>query len=199
VRRALGGAAGVRVVVTGMGQAAAAAAAREWVPRVRAVVVCGVCGGTGGVARAGDVVVASGVWAGGLVLPGVVAVELPGTVPGLVASVEAPVDSVRERAELLRAGVVAVETEAGGWAGACSAAGVPLAVVRGVLDTPEAPLGAAAGVVRAGERGPRVGAVAGLLVRPSAWGDLLRVGRAAGPVERRAAEAAVRAARALGG
>jgi hypothetical protein len=188
----------VQVVVTGMGQAAAAAAAADWVPLVSAVVVCGVAGGTGGVARAGDVVVASAVQGGsGGLLPGVCALDLAGAVPGVVASVATPVDGVEERAVLLARGALAVETEAAGWAAACAAAGVPLVVVRGVLDTPEAPLGPAAGLLHDGERRPRLRTLAAALVRPARWPALVRVGRAAAVAERRAAETAVVAVRVL--
>jgi nucleoside phosphorylase len=182
-----------------MGQAAARAAAEGWTPRVRAVVVCGVAGGTGGVARAGDVVVASGLWVGrGVSHLGVLTVEVPGTVAGLVASVAVPVDSAEARAALRAEGVVAVETEAGGWVDACSRAGVPLVVVRGILDTPEQPLGAAAGLVPEGARGPNLATLAPVALRPAEWAALLRLGRTAAVAERRAAEVAVQVARSLG-
>jgi len=200
VRRALGTAPGVLVVVTGMGQAAARTAADEWVPQVRAVVVCGVAGGTGGAAGAGDVVVASGLHLGrGAVPLDVLAPEVPGAVRGLVASADSPVDSAEERAALLVGGVLAVETEAAGWASRCAAQGVPLVVVRGILDTPDAPLGVAATLVREGDRGPRAGALAPVVLRPAEWVALLRVGRAAAVAERRAADVAVRVARSLDG
>jgi nucleoside phosphorylase len=198
VRQALGDAPGVQLAVSGMGQAAARAAAQKWVPLVRAVVVCGVAGGTGGAAGAGDVVVASGLYVGrGVSQEGVFALHVPGTVAGLVASVVSPVDSAAERAELGRAGVVAVETEAAGWAGACRSAGVPLVVVRGVLDTPEAPLGAAAGLVRQGARGTSAATLAPVVVRPGEWRALLRIGRAAAIAEQAAAAVAVRVALSL--
>ncbi len=198
MRRALRGAAGVEVAVTGMGQEAAARAAAEWVPRVRAVVVCGVAGGTGGVARAGDVVIGDGLWiAPGVSGPPLAAVPLPGVVRGLVASVATPVDGAEARARLAAAGVVAVETEAGAWAAACSVARVPLAVVRGVLDTPEQPLGMAAGLVAPGEPGPTLRTLAHLGARPAAWPALWNLGRRAAEAERRAAEIAARVARSL--
>lgn len=192
--RALRGDEGVRVVVTGMGQAAAARAAGEWVPRARAVVVCGVAGGTGGAAGAGDVVVASALLVDGAVGDGLAAVELPGAVVGVVASVRGVVDTPVSRAALRDAGAVAVETEAAAWAEACARLGVPLAVVRGVLDTPEEPLALAADMVRAGDRGPGARGVAAVAVRPATWPAMLRLGRRAAEVERRAAEAAVRVA-----
>jgi hypothetical protein len=194
----LGDAPGVRVVVSGMGQAAARAAAAEWVPRVRAVVVCGVAGGTGGAARAGDVVVATGLHAGrGVEPPAVLRLEIPGALAGLVASVESPVDSAEERAALLADGVLAVETEAAGWALLCAAHQVPLVVVRGILDTPDAPLGIAATLVRDGDRRPSAGAIAPVVLRPGEWAALLRVGRAAAVAERRAAEVAAAVVRSL--
>jgi nucleoside phosphorylase len=190
----------VRVVVTGMGQVAARAAAEAWVPRVQAVVVCGVAGGCGGAAGAGDVVVASGLLEGdGSTLGALAEMHLPETVVGLVASTDAPVDSAEARAALRRQGVLAVETEAAAWAAECARTRVPLAVVRGVLDTPEAPLGPTAGLVQQGARGPKLRDVAPVLRRPGEWGTLLRVGRAAALAERRAAEVAVQAAVSLQG
>lgn len=199
MRRALHGAAEVRVVVTGLGQAAAARAAEEWVSQATGVVVCGVAGGTGGVARAGDVVAASGLLVDGAMRDGLVVPELPGAVVGVVASVEGVVDSASERAALRDAGAVAVETEAAAWADVCARLGVPLAVVRGVLDTPEEPLEHAAGMVRAGARGPDARALAAVAVRPAAWPSMLRLGRRAGDVEQRVAVAAVRVALEIAG
>jgi len=191
-------AAGIEVVVTGMGREAAASAASEWVARVGAVVVCGVGGGLGGVADRGDVVVASRlVDRSGAEIGPVVAVDVLGAVRGTVASVDAPVDDAAARAALDAVGAVAVEMEAAGWAPACAAAGVRLVVVRGILDTPAQPLGVGATMVRPGATGPGIGAMAGAAVRPRAWPGLVRLGRLAGGAERRAAEAAVRAAAAL--
>jgi len=190
----------VEVVVTGMGLRASASAASEWAPRARAVVVCGVAGGTGGVARRGDVVVASRLVDGaGAELPAVVGAEVAGGMAATVASVGEVRDEPAARAALVALGAAAVETEAAGWAPACAAAGVPLVVIRGVLDTPEQPLGAAAGLVAMGARGPGAAALARLAVRPGAWPALMRLGRQAGEVERAAAEVAVRAAIALAG
>jgi len=198
VRRALRADPGVRVVVTGLGQAAARVAADEWVPQVRGVVVCGLAGGTGGLARAGDVVVASGLWVtDGGAEHGVLGMELPGTLLGLVASVESAVDTPEARAGLRAAGAVAVEMEARSWAEVCARLRVPLVVVRALLDTPEEPLGTAATMVREGDRGPRAGAVLRAALHPGGWAHVVRVGRAAVMAERRAAETAVRAARAL--
>ena len=182
-----------------MGQVAAAAAAAMWVRRVSGVVVCGVAGGCGGAAGTGDVVVASGLVDGaGTALPGVAAgVEVPGTICGVIASVAVPVDSAAGRAALLAVGAVAVEMEAAAWAEECSARGVPLVVVRAVLDTPDVPLGALAGMVALGATGPSVAAVAREAARPGRWGELMRMGRIAAGCERLAAQAAVRAAEAL--
>jgi 4-hydroxy-3-methylbut-2-en-1-yl diphosphate reductase len=199
VRRALWGRTGVEVAVTGMGPEAAARAAREWVGRVGAVVVCGVAGGCGGVARAGDLVVASRlIDARGQELGPVRAVELPGAVLGTVAAVESPVSDAAGLAELCGLGAVAVETESAGWVGACAAAGIPLAVVRAVLDTPEAPLGAAASLVRPGAAGPSPGEVLRLLGRPGTWPRMVRLGRASARAERLAAQAAIRVMAELG-
>jgi nucleoside phosphorylase len=209
VRRALGDAPGVQVVVTGMGQAAARAAAEQWVPRVRAVVVCGVAGGTGGAAGAGDVVVATvdpganpGVPVSAApgaagprspVLLGDAAARLPdgldGAVAGVIASTDAPADSAAERAELLAAGALAVETEAAAWAEAAAAHGIPLTVVRAVLDTPSRPLGPLAQLIAAGGTGPEPRRVLRLILQPGAWLALLRTGRLARRCEQRAASA----------
>lgn len=198
LRRRPADAGGVEVVVTGMGQQAAAAAAARDVPGAAAVVVCGLAGGCGGLAHRGDVVVASRlIDASGTALAGVVPVEVAGVLAGTVASIERPVDAAEDRAVLLAQGAVAVETEAAAWAHACAAAEVPLAVVRGVLDTPEHPLGGAAGLVRPGGRGPALTTLLPVLARPRSWPDLVRLGRSAAPVERRAAAAAVRVAAAL--
>jgi nucleoside phosphorylase len=206
VRRALRGAGGVEVIVTGMGQDAAAAAAAVWVSRVRAVVVCGVAGGCGGDAGAGDVVLASRlVDASGAELPGAVdalmapggVVSVAGALVGAVASVAAPVDDRVGRAALRARGVLAMETEAAAWAAACAAAGVRLVVVRAVLDTPGAPLGVAAQMVAPGAGGPRMRDVVPVLAQPAAWPALLRLGRAAATAERAAAAAAAAMTRQL--
>lgn len=203
VRRALGerlDAAGVEVVVTGVGQAAAAAAAALWVPRAAAVVVCGVAGGLGGPAGPGDVLVATRLLdASGADAGPVHTVEVVGAIRAAVASVDGPVDDLDGRAALRELGAAAVETEAASWSRVCAPAGVPLVVVRAILDTPAVRLGRLAGLVRPGAAGPRLRDLSALLVRPAAWPALLRVGRLAGPAERRAAEAAVRAAVALAG
>lgn len=200
MRRALRSApAGVEVAVTGMGQDAATAAARCWVGAVGAVVVCGVAGGLGGPAAAGEVVVATRVVdADGHDAGPVAAVEVPDGLHGVVASVASPLDSVAERERLLGAGAVVVEMEAAAWVRACHLAGVPVAVVRAVLDTPEQPLGASATLVRPGGTGPSAAGLVRTLARPGAWRDLARIGRRAGAAERRAAEAAVCAATQLG-
>ena len=178
-----------------MGQQAAAAAASQWVERVRAVVVCGLAGGCGGIAHRGDVVVASRlIDRSGAPLPGVVGMEVIGALEGAVASVEEPVDDPAERAALLALGAEALETEAAGWASVCAPAGVPVVVVRGVLDTPDEPLGPMASMVRLGATGPSAGEVARAALRPGRWRELLRMGRLAAVVEGRAAEVAVRAA-----
>jgi adenosylhomocysteine nucleosidase len=188
----------VQVVVSGMGQEAAAAAAASWVRRVSGVVVCGLAGGCGGIAHRGDVVVASRLLdESGAELPGVIGMEVMGALQAPVASVSRPVDEPAQRAALLALGAEALETEAAAWASACAAAGVPLVVVRGVLDTPTEPLGVAAEMVPQGARGPRMSSVVGVAVRPGTWRGLMRMGRLATAVERRTAEVAVRAATAL--
>jgi nucleoside phosphorylase len=191
VRAVLGDAPGVQVVVSGMGQAAARAAAKKWVPLVRAVVVCGVAGGTGGAAETGDVVVASVVVDGaGAALPGwVTAVDVPGAITGVVASVESPVDSAEERQRLRDAGTLAVETEAAAWVAAGAAHGVSVSVVRVVLDTPQRPLGPLATLVPEGARGASPLRVATLVLRPASWRPLAQTGALAARCERRMAMA----------
>jgi len=191
-------AADVELVVTGMGRAAAEAAAAQWVSRVRAVVVCGLAGGLGGLALGGDVVVASRLIDGdGVELPGVAGMEVMGALQATVASVDVPLDDAAARAALLALGAAAVETEAAGWAAPCAAAGVPLVVVRAVLDTPARPLGMAVGLVRPGAKGPGLSELGRAAAQPASWPHLLRLGRGAAEAERRAAEVAVRAATAL--
>ncbi len=90
-----------------------------------------------------------------------------------------------------------MESEAAGWAPACAAAGVPLVVVRAVLDPPAWPLGMAVDLVRPGARGPGVSGVARAAAHPLSWPHLLRLGRGATEAEQLAAEVAVRAAIAL--
>jgi nucleoside phosphorylase len=186
------------VVVTGVGQVAAATAAAAYAPRAAAVVVCGLAGGLGGPAGPGDVLVASRLLdAAGADAGPVHPVEVVGAIRAAVASVDGLVDDVAGRAALRDLGAAAVETEAAAWSLACAQAGIPLTVVRAILDTPAVRLGPTADLVRPGATGPRLRDLSALLVRPAAWPALLRVGRLAGPAERRAAEAAVRAATAL--
>jgi adenosylhomocysteine nucleosidase len=199
---------GLRVVVTGMGPAAAGRAAGEVVSRgTRAVVVAGLAGGCAPGLAPGTVVVATRLCdlAGGPVeappSPAAVreaaAAAAPPAVAGTVATGDGVVDGAADRARLAAAGVLAVETEAAGWAPACRRAGVPLVVVRAVLDTADRPLGAAAGLVASGASAPSPWRLARLALRPRAWPVMARLARAAAPAERRAAAAAVAAATAL--
>jgi nucleoside phosphorylase len=207
VRRRLGGGE-VRVLTTGMGQdAAAGAAAAALDAGVTAVVVAGVAGGCDPTLAVGTVVVATGLCdLGGrrldappvdpAIRTAVLAAAAP-AVAGTVASVDAVVDDAASRARLAATGALAIETEAAGWAAACLHAGVPLLVVRAVLDTPQRPLGAAAGLVRPGATAPSAWRLARLGTRPAAWGTLARLARLASRVEARAAAAAVAGAAAL--
>ena len=199
----------MRVVTTGMGQAAAArSAATELSGPVDAVVVAGVAGGCDPALATGTVVVATSLCdleGAPLTAPAVTAAAreaalgaVTPAVPGIVASVDAVVDSASARARLLAVGAVAVETEAAAWAGICGRTAVPLLVVRAVLDTAARPLGAAASLVLPGADAPSAGRLLGLLAHPAAWPSLPRLARAAGLAESRAAAAAVAAARLLG-
>jgi adenosylhomocysteine nucleosidase len=181
-----------------MGPAAAAgAAAAQLDGRVVVVVVAGVAGGCHPTLETGTVVVAERLCdLAGHPLDAppppsrVVATVLgaaPPAVAGLVASGDAVVDDPAARARLAAAGVLAVETEAAGWAPACLRAGVPLVVVRAILDTPARPLGAAAGLVEPGGDRPSPRRLLGLAGRPAAWASLPRLARAAALAERRAA------------
>ncbi|MEA2671617.1 MAG: Phosphorylase superfamily [Chloroflexota bacterium] len=198
----------MRVLTTGMGQDAAAGAAVAALDvGVTAVVVAGVAGGCGPTLAVGTVVVATGLCdLGGRPLdappvdPAICAAVLAATPPavaGTVASVDAVVDDPAARARLAASGALAIETEAAGWAAACLRAGVPLLVVRAVLDTPQWPLGDAGVLVRPGATAPSAWRLARLGAHPSAWGMLARLAGVASGVEARAAAAAVAAAAAL--
>jgi nucleoside phosphorylase len=195
----------VRVVTTGIGPAAAArAAAAELGEEVTVVVVAGLAGGCDPALATGTVVVATGLCdPGGRCLdaprlePAVFAAVLAAAAPavaGTVASGDAVADDPAARARIAATGAIAVETEAAGWAPACLRAGVPLLVVRAVLDTPTRPLGAAASLVRQGATTPSAWRLLQLGARPAAWSTLARLARVASGVEARAASAAVAAA-----
>ena len=144
--RGLGGAASV--VRTGMGAARAAAAAR-WIASggPRAVLVAGVAGGLTENVRPGDLVVASEIRFTDFRAP----VPVPTAAPlaaalrragltvhlGPIVSSPVVVEGTR-RVGLGREGALAVDMESGWLAEA--AAGGPFAVVRAIVDTPEAPL-----------------------------------------------------------
>jgi nucleoside phosphorylase len=195
----------VRVVTTGIGPAAAArAAAAELGEDVTVVVVAGLAGGCDPELVTGTVVVATGLCdPGGRCLdaprlePAVFAAVLAAAAPavaGTVASGAAVADDPAARARIAATGAIAVETEAAGWAPACLRAGVPLLVVRAVLDTPTRPLGAAASLVRQGATTPSAWRLLQLGARPATWSTLARLARVASGVEGRAAAAAVAAA-----
>jgi adenosylhomocysteine nucleosidase len=198
----------VRVVTTGIGPAAAArAAAAELDEEVTVVVVAGLAGGCDPALETGTVVVATGLCdpSGRLldaprVEPAVFAAVLAAAAPavaGTVASGDAVADDPAARARIASTGAIAVETEAAGWAPACLRTGVPLLVVRAVLDTPTQPLGAAASLVRQGATTPSAWRLLQLGARPATWSTLARLARVASGVEARAATAAVAVAGAL--
>jgi nucleoside phosphorylase len=192
-----------------MGQAAAARAAAAGLgAEVTAVVVAGVGGGCDPTLETGTVVVATALCdLDGRPLkgpppppPGVVTAVLavaPGAVMGTVASTDAVVDDADARGRLAAAGALVAETEAAAWAAACLRAGVALAVIRAVLDTPARRLGRAAALIEPGADRPSPRRILGLAAHPGAWAALPRLARDAARAEARAALAAVIAATAL--
>jgi adenosylhomocysteine nucleosidase len=199
---------GVHVVTTGMGpEAAARAAAAGLDGSIAAVVVTGLAGGCDPALTTGTVVLATGLCdlegtaidappPAPAVRDAVLAAAQP-AVAGTVASVAAVVDDPATRDRLAAAGAIAVETEAAAWAAASVAAGIPMVVVRAVLDTPARPLGAAARLVVPGATGASAARLVGLATRPSAWAAVPRLARDAARAEARAATAAVAAAVAM--
>ena len=168
----------VEVWETGMGQAAARAAAAQVAPG-SPVLVAGVAGacapgwepGSVGVAR--SVLTPDGVW---------VAAD-PDRTSRLVAagagrecrlgSVEEIADGLEARAALASAGVDLVEMETAAWLGR----GCAVVALRAVLDTPGRPLGPAGSLLRMGGRGPAADLALKLLAsHPAAIPSLIEVG-----------------------
>lgn len=210
VRRRLDGSdgSGIRVAATGMGfEVALRAVEAALEGGLSAVVLCGLGGGCASGLRPGTVVVADtllgpdgdamALGQGALERAAVAAAVTAGARPGAIASLPAVVDSTAGREAVAGRGAALVETEAWPVARACRGRGVPLVVVRAVVDTRERPLGAAASTVRPGRTGPVVRDAAGLVARPRLWPALLQLAADARRAEGAAAEAAVAAARAI--
>jgi adenosylhomocysteine nucleosidase len=204
----LRGVSGVRVVTSGLGQEAAArTAAAELARPVGAVVVCGFAGGCDPALVPGTLVVATALCDGdgtpldmtplaAAVRDAVLSAASP-SVAGPVASTSGVVDHPAARARLAAAGVLAVETEAAAWAEACRRAGVPLVVVRAVLDTPERTLGELAGLIAPGGVGPSTWGLLRLVPRRGTLTALERAARGGRVASRHAAAGAAAAAAAL--
>jgi nucleoside phosphorylase len=175
---------GVEVWETGIGQRAAARAARQ-APAEAAILVAGVGGAcspgwpVGAVGVATRVLAADGSW---LRVDPIAQQGLLDSGVGrsaVLASRETAADSVSARRELAAVGVDIVEMETAGWLESRpSSSGAPLAALRTVMDTPEAPLGRTAGLVRQGASGPSAPRVARLLLtHPNSLSELISVGR----------------------
>jgi hopanoid-associated phosphorylase len=99
---------------------------------------------------------------------------------GVLAGSDAPLtDPAEKKALRARSAAVAVDMESHGVAMAARAAGVPLLVVRAVLDTADEVVPPVAMAGMATDGGTRPLAVAlGLLMAPTQFGDLMRLARA---------------------
>lgn len=174
----------------GPGPAAAAASAERAAARGAA---CLVSWGTAGALQrgeAGEIVLADRVlgdspqaFAPDATLTGALARAFRPLAPihrGTLASVSAPVMSVADKRTLAEAsGAVAVDMESAAIADIASRSGIPLVVVRVIVDRAEraVPAAAIAGMDGPGTRPGRV--LAGLLKSPGATGDLIALGLAA--------------------
>lgn len=100
---------------------------------------------------------------------------VPKTVAGPVATGPRVVDDPRSRDVLARCEAVAIETEALGWVDACCRIGIPLVVVRAIVDTPHRRLGALADTFRPGADRASWSTVARLAANPIHWPALRRL------------------------
>ena len=169
----------VEVWETGMGQAAARAAAAQ-APLGSSILVAGVAGACapgwelGSVGVAGSVLTPGGVWVEAD--PGRTA-ELVASGAGRecrLASVEEIADGPDARGALAAEGADLVEMETAAWLGH----GMDVVALRVVLDTPGTPLGPAGALLRMGGRGPAADLLLKLLAsNPSVAPALVEVGR----------------------
>ena len=174
----------VEVWETGMGPAAAAAAARL-APSGAAILVAGVGGSCSDDWTLGSVGIGSRVLAedsSWLELDPAVCAQLISAHAGRavqLGSRSAPVERADGRAALAAQGVAIVEMESAAWlTGRPRRVTGPVAALRVVVDTPTAPLGPASDLVAPGASGPSPTRVARLiLTRPGSLGMLIRVGR----------------------
>ncbi|MGA7362630.1 MAG: carotenoid biosynthesis protein [Candidatus Dormiibacterota bacterium] len=174
----------VEVWETGMGPAAATAAARL-APGGAAILVAGVGGGCSEDWPLGSVGIGSRVLAedsSWLDLDTAARAQLISAHAGRevqLGSRSVPVERMAERAELAAQGVGIVEMESAAWlSGRPSSVTGPVAALRVVVDTPAEPLGPAAELVAQGASAPsptRVGRL--ILTRPGSVRRLIRVGR----------------------
>jgi len=175
---------GVEVWETGVGQLAAKRAARQ-APAAAVILVAGV----GGACSPGWPVAAVGV-ADRVLAPDGSWLRLDPTAhrrllqagvgrSAVLASRETAADSAGARSELAAVGVDIVEMETAGWLEVRpSSPAAPLAALRTVIDTPEAPLGRTVGLVPQGASGASVAMVARLLLaHPGSLTELVSLGR----------------------
>ena len=133
---------------TGMGPARSAAAAARLAPAGRPLLVAGVAGALSDDLAPGDVVVATEIRGGPapIAVPSapllVAALRRAGLTvhSGPILSVPKVLDGTDARAQALRTGAIAVDTESAVLAAAAATGGRPVVVVRAVSDTPAQPL-----------------------------------------------------------
>ncbi|HBK54707.1 MAG TPA: hypothetical protein DDZ76_00240 [Xanthomonadales bacterium] len=181
---------GLRVVVSGMGAAAAAAAARELVEQgVRGLIDFGSAGGLDPARQAGDLLLPARVLnsdgasfsadpdlharlAAALAAVGLSSQHA--AVLEVSAALAAPADKAECRARYHRQGVAAVDMESAAVAQVAAQAGLPFLAVRAVLDAADRRLpGDVLATVDAAGRPQAFALIAALCRRPSLVGDLL--------------------------